>query len=135
MISVFLSARRARTSARKVKCATSRYPANPTSEHPLTSQNVTSLCVEILSQPPPSGAHGRKGQRNRILQIMRTEPYRPWHARELSVALAHTHYDSLCVQLGRWAREGLLDKTANATYRLAADCIAPPQPLTPPPRP
>ncbi|WP_326608138.1 IS4 family transposase [Streptomyces sp. NBC_01800] len=123
--SALLQPRRARTSARKVKCPTSRYPANPTSEHPLTSQNVTSLAVEIHTQPPSSAAHGRSGQRNQVLQHMRTSPHRSWHARELATALDFTHYDSFCVQLGRWTREGLLEKIANATYKLAPECLPP----------
>ncbi|MET7982946.1 IS4 family transposase [Streptomyces sp. NPDC005281] len=121
--SALLPPRRSRTSARKVKCPTSRYPANPTSGHPLNSQNVTSLTVEILTQPTSSAAEGRSGQRNRVLQHMRTAPHRSWHARELATALDFTHYDSFCVQLGRWTREGLLEKIANATYRLAPDCL------------
>ncbi|MFE7707809.1 IS4 family transposase [Streptomyces sp. NPDC057486] len=125
VLSALLPPRRPRTSARKVKCPTSRYPANPTSEHPLTSQNVTSLAVEIHTQPPSSAAHGRSGQRNQVLQHMRTSPHRSWHARELATALDFTHYDSFCVQLGRWTREGLLEKIANATYKLAPECLPP----------
>lgn len=34
-----------------------------------------------------------------------------------------THYDSFCVQLGRWTREGLLEKIANATYKLTPECL------------
>ncbi|HET6352884.1 hypothetical protein [Streptomyces sp.] len=45
-----------------------------------------------------------------------------------TAALEFTHYDSFCVQLGRWTREGLLEKIANATYRLAPDCLPPQQP-------
>jgi hypothetical protein len=128
-LSSLLPPRRSRISARKVKCPTSRYPANPTSEHPLTCQNVTSLAAEIHTEPPSSAVNGRSGQRNQVLQHMRTAPHRPWHARELATALGFTQYDSFCVQLGRWTREGLLEKTANATYRLAPDCL-PPQPST-----
>lgn len=56
---------------------------------------------------------------------MRTSPHRSWHARELAAALTLTHYDSFCVQLSRWTREGLLEKTANATYKLAPECLLP----------
>lgn len=129
VLTALLPPRRSRISARKVKCPTSRYPANPTSEHPLTSQNVTSLTVEIHTEPPSSAVNGRGGQRNQVLQHMRAAPHRPWHARDLATALGFTHYDSFCVQLSRWTREGLLAKTANATYRLAPDCL----PAQPPP--
>ncbi|MGW0093874.1 transposase [Streptomyces sp. NPDC003328] len=127
VLSALLPPRRSRTRACKVKCPTSRYPANPTSDHPLTSQNVTGLAIETLTHSTSSAAGGRSGQRNRVLQHMRTAPHRSWHARELATALDFTHYDSLCLQLGRWTREGLLEKIANATYRLAPDCL-PPQP-------
>jgi hypothetical protein len=127
VLSALLPPRRSRTSARKVKCPTSRYPANPTSEHPLTSQNITILAVEIHTQPPSSAAPGRSGQRNQVLQHMRTAPHRPWHARELASALGFTYYDSFCVQLSRWTKEGLLEKISNATYKIAPDCL-PPEP-------
>jgi hypothetical protein len=96
VLSALLPPRRSRTSARKVKCPTSRYPAKPTSEHPLTSKNVTILAVDIHAQAPSSAAHGRSGQRNQVLQHMRTAPHRSWHARELATALDFTHYE-LCV--------------------------------------
>lgn len=121
-----LPPRRARTSARKVKCPTSRYPAHPTSGHPLKSQNVTSLAVVLRAQPASSPANRLGGQRNQVLQIMRTAPGRIWHARDLAAALGiTTRYDSFCVQLGRWTREGLLNKVANATYTLATDWLPP----------
>ncbi|GDY68825.1 hypothetical protein SAV14893_082180 [Streptomyces avermitilis] len=123
--SALLPSRRSRTSARKVKCPTSRYPAHPTSERPLTSQNIIGLAIEIQTQLPASATHSHSGQRNQVLQLMRTEPHRPWHARELATALAYAQHGSFCVQLGRWAREGLLDRTADATYRLAPDCLPP----------
>jgi hypothetical protein len=57
---------------------------------------------------------------------MRTAPTRIWHARDLATALGiTTRYDSFCVQLGRWTREGLLNKIANATYTLAPDWLPP----------
>jgi hypothetical protein len=122
--SALLPPRRARTSARKVKCPTSRYPAHPTSGHPLNSQNITSLAVAHRTQPTSGRPAGHGGQRNQVLQTMRTAPSRTWHARDLAAALGiTTRYDSFCVQLGRWTREGLLNKVANATYTLATDWL------------
>ncbi|MFK0113220.1 hypothetical protein [Streptomyces sp. NPDC091217] len=118
-----LPPRRARTSARKVKCPTSRYPAHPTSGHSLKSQNVTRLARALRAQPPSTAAAGHGGQRNKVLQIMRTAPDRIWRARDLVNELGFTGYDSFYVQLGRWTREGLLDKIANATYTLATDWL------------
>ncbi|MFE4751223.1 hypothetical protein ACFRIB_13255, partial [Streptomyces mirabilis] len=121
-----LPPRRARTSARKVKSPTSRYPAHPTSGHPLKSQNVTSLTVVLRAQLASARPTGHGGQRNQVLQIIRTAPSRVWHARDLAAALGiTTRYDSFCVQLGRWTREGLLNKVANATYTLATDWMPP----------
>ncbi|MGW1617186.1 hypothetical protein ACWCQZ_49250, partial [Streptomyces sp. NPDC002285] len=61
---------------------------------------------------------------NQVLQIIRTAPSRVWHARDLAAALGiTTPYDIFCVQLGRWTREGLLNKVANATYTLATDLV------------
>lgn len=54
--SALLPTRRSRTSARKVKCPTPRYPANPSSEYQLAGQKVARLAVEIHTEPPSSRA-------------------------------------------------------------------------------
>ncbi|MGW7528889.1 hypothetical protein [Streptomyces sp. NPDC054783] len=51
---------------------------------------------------------------------MRTAPSPVRHARDRAAALGiTTRYDSFCVQLGRWTREGLLNEVADATYPLS----------------
>ncbi|MEU2874671.1 IS4 family transposase [Streptomyces olivoreticuli] len=124
ILAALLPRRRPRTSARKVKSPTSRYPANPTTEHPLTSQKIARLDIEIAhaalrTSTPASPTSDSGGRRNHVLQLVRTAPHRPWHATELAQALGSANYRSICAQLGYWAREGLLQKTARATYTLA----------------
>ncbi|WP_370270854.1 hypothetical protein [Streptomyces sp. V4I8] len=58
------------------------------------------------------------------LPVMATDPYRPWHAREITAALNTVKHSTLAQHLSAWARKNLLVKTAPATYRL------PEQPVT-----
>jgi hypothetical protein len=101
VLDALMPGRRPRTSARKVKCPTSRYAANPTTEHPLTSQKATRLDNEIHTRAhpdapsPPPGCTGKRtkdGRRNQVLRLLRTEPHRPWHATEVAHALGYANY-------------------------------------------
>jgi hypothetical protein len=144
-----LPARRLRISARTVKCPMSRYPAKPTETWPLTSQNITQLTIDVHARPAtgaPLPAEQRSPQeqttaptrsdcKNRTLQLLRTDPHRPWQAREIAQALEYTHFRSLCAQLSRWAKDGLLHKVGRGTYTLTSAWIHTDQskPLTDPP--
>ncbi|WP_405021702.1 hypothetical protein OHV05_37420 (plasmid) [Kitasatospora sp. NBC_00070] len=111
-----------------MKSPTSRYPANPATAHPLTSQKIMRLDIEIhreISRPDAPLAGGSSngqtgaGRRNQVLQFLRASPDRAWHATEIAQVLGWTNYRSVCTQLAYWAREGLLQKVARATYTLA----------------
>ncbi|WP_329611840.1 IS4 family transposase [Kitasatospora herbaricolor] len=148
VLAALLPGRRPRISARKVKSPTSRYPANPTTAHPLTSQKITRLDIEIhreISRPDAPLAGGSSngqtgaGRRNQVLQFLRAAPDRAWHPTEIAQVLGWANYRSVCAQLGYWAREGLLQKVARATYTLAPAWMlhdhrqpAQPAPLTDP---
>ncbi|MEV8561346.1 IS4 family transposase [Streptomyces sp. NPDC051917] len=131
VLGALLPKRRARVSAHKVKCAMSRYPAKPDSpeERPPTSMDITRLDVAIHQmhpaaaqpQPGPAAQHAAptgKGRRDRTVQLLRSDPDRAWHPREIAEGLDISHYRSLCAQLGHWVKEGLLRKVGRGAYAL-----------------
>lgn len=64
---------------------------------------------------------------------MTADTDRPWTALDLAQQLGingEKPVNSLSVALGRWARQGLLERTARATYRLTR-----PDTWTPAPNP
>ena len=96
----FLPDRRARYSARKVKCATSRY-LNRDDGRPQETTVITRVEITILVPPPdrpaarsrarknePAGPRPRQPRpdttRDKITQIMANEPGRDWSGRELA---------------------------------------------------
>ncbi|WP_329460941.1 IS4 family transposase [Streptomyces sp. NBC_01431] len=145
VLTALLPKRRPRMSARRVKCPLSRYPLRPTESRPLTSQNITQLAISIHrphdTHPPSGGAEttvrtpgtalARTGTKDRTLQLLRSDPHRTWRVREIAHALQYPNFHSLCAQLSRWTREGLLHKPDHGTYRLTASWIhhEPPAPL------
>ena len=138
-----LPPRRPRVSARTVKAGNSRYQAHAhqPDPRPRTSRHVTALHIAVheppVPQPPgplPAAApilihtrHNRTASRiNRILALLRHQPERPRHALEIAEYLGEPNLNSLRVQLTKYAQNGILHKTAPATYTLAT-------PLTPTP--
>jgi Insertion element 4 transposase N-terminal/Transposase DDE domain len=129
VLAALLPPRRARTSTRQVKCATSRYPAKNAipDQRPPTSTDITSVDIRIhhpaAAQPPTGRAQHStppgNGRRDRTLQLLRTEPDRAWHPQQIAEALDIPHYRSLCAQLGQWATEGMLRKAGRGAYALA----------------
>jgi hypothetical protein len=142
VLDALLPKRRARISARKVKCVTSRYPAKPDSPDgpPLTSTDIIQLDISIYQTPPTTSQPqagqdqqptpnptSRNGRRDRTLQLLRTDPDRAWNPREIAEALDIPHYRSLCAQLGGWAKEGLLRKAGRGAYALTPAWASPPE--------
>jgi hypothetical protein len=127
-----LPSRRARTSIRKVKSPTSRYHTRPADNRPLTSQNITRIAITVHSADaaPPPLPHSpsapptpalpqpaaRDGRLTRVLAILSTDPARVWRGRDLARELGLTKLNSFCVQLSRWAHEGLIHKVDQARY-------------------
>jgi hypothetical protein len=145
VLDALLPKRRARVSARRVKCVMSRYAAKPDSpdERPLTSTDITHLDIGIHQVPsstddPQTSDHeqtaptptARNGRRDRTLQLLRTDPDRTWRPREIAEILNVSHYRSLSAQLGNWVKEGLLRKVGRGAYALAPAwtmAVQPPQ--------
>jgi Insertion element 4 transposase N-terminal/Transposase DDE domain len=127
VLATLLPARRPRYSARKVKCATSRYlnrddgrPAAPT----------TIVAIDIAVSTPPldpaprprrdrraSPSTGAPTRRQRVVAIMNTGPHRAWSGRELAEQLQITPRN-LLTQLAEWARLGFLTRTSAGNYAL-----------------
>ncbi len=133
-------ARRARYSARKVKCATSRY-LNRDDGRPQQTTVITRVQIAILVPPPDRPAARRRARKNdppgpgarqpapetrrdQITQIMASEPGRDRAGRELAGRLGIRPRNML-TQLAEWARPGLLAKTGPGRYALAAGSPGP----------
>jgi hypothetical protein len=130
-----LPARRARYSARKVKCGRSRY-FHRDDGRPQRTTAITRVEITILVPPPdrpaarsrarksdspePRPRHPRPNtRRDKITQIMASEPGRDWPGRELADRLG-VRPRNMLTQLAEWTRLGLLAKTGPGRYALPA---------------
>ena len=129
VLATLLPARRSRYSARKVKCATSRY-LHRDDGRPATPTDVTGIAITVRTPPPvdrnPYRARRARGRprapqpatrRQRITAIMSTDPNRAWHGHELAAQL-QVKTRNLLTQLAEWARLGLLTRTGTGSYAL-----------------
>jgi hypothetical protein len=132
VLATLLPARRLRYSARKVKCATSRYLSRDDGR-PRVVTAITAITITLTTPPldPPGGRPrprphrknpARTGpqpptRRQRVTALMRTEPHRDWSGRELAGRLQITPRN-LHTQLGEWAKLGFITRTGFATYAL-----------------
>src|SRR5512142_2374894 len=134
-----LPARRARYSARKVKCSTSRYHVRD-QDRPGLPTRVTRVQITIIVPPPDRPAarpRSRKNQppgprqpppdtrRDQVTRIMASQPGRDWAGRDLAAPLGIKPRNML-TQLAEWTRLGFLAKTGQGRYALPE----PPGPVT-----
>jgi Insertion element 4 transposase N-terminal/Transposase DDE domain len=117
-----LPPRRLRTAPRKIKCPISRYASPPDQLRMPATARITAVSVAICRVQAPDG------RRDRTLQLMRTDPHRPWHAREIAAGLGLPHHRGLTGELSRWVKEGIICKAAPGTFTLHADWIGPDNP-------
>jgi hypothetical protein len=75
------------------------------------ASNADTTAAHDPSRPPPTPAQ--------VLDLLRADPYRPWHGRDVAQILNATNINSLCTRMSRWASKGLLHKIGRATYTLA----------------
>ncbi len=126
-----LPARRARYSARKVKCSTSRYHVRDQGRPGLPTR-ITRVQITIIAPPPDRPAalpRGRKDQppgprqphpdtrRDKVTRIMAGQPGHDWAGRDLAVMLGIKPRNML-TQLAEWTRLGFLAKTGQGRYAL-----------------
>jgi hypothetical protein len=143
VLATLLPARRARFSARKVKCATSRY-LNREDGRPPHPAAITAIDIAI-STPPVDLKPGRTRRdrttprlprlptrRERITAIITSQPPRDWSGHDLAILLGVKPRNML-TQLGQWARLGFFTRTGFGTYRLNTPSDQ--TPLTDPPDP
>jgi len=131
VLATLLPARRPRYSARKVKCATSRY-LHRDDGRPTTPAAITAIDITVHTPPldlKPGRTHRDRStpgrprpprphtRRQRVTALMTTEPHRDWSGRELAERLQITPRN-LHTQLGEWAKLGFITRTGFATYAL-----------------
>jgi len=128
VLATLLPARRLRFSARKVKCATSRY-LNRDDGRPPHPATITAIDIAI-STPPLDLKPGRTRRdrttpapprpptrQERVTAIITSQPPREWSGHDLAVLLGVKPRNML-TQLGQWARLGFFTRTGFGTYRL-----------------
>jgi hypothetical protein len=143
VLATLLPARRLRLSARKVKCATSRY-LNREDGRPPHPAAITAIDITI-STPPLDLKPGRTRRdrttprpprpatrRERVTAIITRQPPRDWSGHDLAVLL-NVKPRNMLTQLGEWARLGFFTRTGLGTYRLNTPFDQ--TPLTDPPDP
>jgi hypothetical protein len=129
VLATLLPARRPRYSARKVKCATSRYLSRDDGR-PHTVTTITEISITIATPPPPGPtskrrSHRRTGQlgpqpptrRQLITAIITSQPPRDWSGHELALMLGVKPRNML-TQLREWALLGFFTHTGFGTYAL-----------------
>jgi Insertion element 4 transposase N-terminal/Transposase DDE domain len=129
VLATLLPARRPRYSARKVKCATSRY-LNRDDGRPAHPATITAIDIAICTPPvdlKPGRTRRDRGmppslprpatRRERITAIITSQPPRDWSGHELAVLL-HVKPRNMLTQLSEWARLGFFTRTGSGTYQL-----------------
>jgi hypothetical protein len=127
VLGALLPPRRIRVSTRKIKSTHVRYHVRKDDGRPLTSQKVTSLEIAVVEPagpgpapgtPPPAVPAGTGPRLTRVLELMRSDPDRPWHGAEIAHRLGAKSLNAVRVQLSQWSHKGHLCKTGPATYTL-----------------
>jgi hypothetical protein len=133
VLACLLPARRARYSARKVKCSTSRYHVRD-QDRPELPTRISRVQITIIVPPPDRPAarpRSRKDQppgprqprpdtrRDKVTRTMASQPGRDWAGRDLA-ALLGIKPRNMLTQLAEWTRLGFLAKTGPGRYALPA---------------
>jgi hypothetical protein len=128
VLDTLLPSRRPRFSARKVKCATSRY-LNHGDQRPHIVTAITAISITVRTPPPRDTASGRRPHRRTsavpkpptrrqlITAIITSQPPRPWASLELARIL-NVKPRHMATQLREWALLGFFTRTGLGTYQL-----------------
>jgi hypothetical protein len=128
VLDTLLPSRRPRFSARKVKCATSRY-LNHGDERPHIVTVITGISVTVRTPPLRDTASGRRPHRRTyagpkpptrrqlITAIITSQPPRPWASLELARIL-NVKPRHMATQLREWTLLGFFTRTGLGTYQL-----------------
>jgi Insertion element 4 transposase N-terminal/Transposase DDE domain len=148
VLATLLPARRPRFSARKVKCATSRY-LNHGDQRPHTVTAITTIAVTIRTPPLDDAAiraskrrpHRKSTaligprpptHRQLITAIITSQPPRDWTPRELARMLS-LHPRPLATQLREWSLLGFFTRTGLGAYQLNTPVTTPTSTTAPDP--
>jgi len=128
-LATLLPARRARFSARTVKCGTSRY-LHCDDGRPTTSTAITTFEICMHTPPVDLSPRARRPRdrnkprtprpptrRDRVTALLRTDPRRGWSGTELAEKLQVKPHNML-TQLAEWSRLGFITRTNTGTYAL-----------------
>lgn len=85
-------------------------PSAPPPDPETASSPATTAAPDPSHRPPPTPAQ--------ILDLLRSDTYRPWHSRDIAQILNVTNINSLYTRMSQWAHKGLLHKIGPATYTL-----------------
>jgi len=130
VLATLLPARRPRFSARKVKCATSRY-LNRDDGRPRVVTAITAIDITVHTPPPLGDGRPRRytparprppqppTRREQITAIITSHPPRDWSGHELALLL-NVKPRNMLTQLGEWAKLGFFTRTGFGTYALNA---------------
>jgi Insertion element 4 transposase N-terminal/Transposase DDE domain len=128
VLTTLLPSRRPRFSARKVKCATSRY-LNHGDERPHIVTTITGISVTVCTPPLRDTASLRRPHRRTstrpkpptrrqlITAIITSQPPRDWTPLELARML-DAHPRAIATQLREWSLLGWFTRTGMGTYQL-----------------
>jgi hypothetical protein len=124
VLATLLPKRRPRYSARKVKCATSRY-LNRDDGRPATATAITATDIAVYTPPIDQRRHQPRRdpatpkadtRRHRIVELMNADPGRGWSGRELAQHLRVPPRNML-TQLAEWTRLGFLTRADAGIYK------------------
>ena len=127
VLATLLPARRARYSARKVKCATSRY-LNRDDTRPTAPTTVTTIDIHMHTPPPVDPTRRTRSRhlpsqpraprpptrRDRVTALLLSSPRRAWSGAELAENLQIPKHNML-TQLAEWTRLGFLTRSHAGT--------------------
>jgi hypothetical protein len=127
VLTTLLGPRRPRFSARKVKCATSRYlhrdDGRPRATTTITDITITTHTPPMNPPPPPAKPRATATnplpgtRRHHVTTLMNSDPHRAWNGTHLAHHLGiPTH--NLLTQLAEWARLGFITRVSNGNYTL-----------------
>ena len=148
VLATLLPARRPRFSARKVKCATSRY-LNHGDQRPHAVSAITTITVTVRTPPLDNAAARaskrrphrktsaligpqRPTRRQLLTAIITSQPPRDWRPRELARIL-NVPPRPLAPQLREWSLLGFFTRTGLGTYRLNTPTTTPSSTTAPDP--
>jgi Insertion element 4 transposase N-terminal/Transposase DDE domain len=131
VLATLLPRRRPRFSARKVKCATSRYISHG-DQRPCAVTMITAISVTLHTPPLSASIPGKRRphrrattrlgprrptRRDLITAITTSQPPRDWNGHELALLLG-VKPRNILTQLGEWSQLGFFTRTGSGTYRL-----------------